>query len=499
MKRNSGCLFQARYAVAAALIGIFVFCVRFSMLQKSAEPNGLDGYFYALQAKSLVQTGTLENPSWNCGYYACGISAFLTGDAVLGVKVWSAVSSALVALSVFLALIALTEHQTTALLGCLLCAASPSCAVMSIDYINNQTGLFFFLLYAAVLVRREKKKSRARSAACAVLFLLSSLSHKITLVYAFAFTAIYLLPKHLRQRPYFHAQKKQFRHTVALFVLAAGFLTAAVPFFTRQSPRFFHAFGWPSLPVFHKPAVATVGIWSATELSVYFVLIYAVSAVMLIKKGGKQKLLLFVPVLFFPFWNFDSDAGIRLFLSAVPAGIVVLLYFLHCAFGGQGVNGQNPVFRRYARAVPCVVLLCAAWLSPRVYDPRKDPPFAYYRAVVSGIALDEDSLLIAHLGLNHVYTYYCDLKDSLNYLPGFFVPDDKLWRLAYGANVWRMRSFFPEYAAAEINALVQPIDGRYTLVREDIWQQYLEREDEEIAETYRNWFNPYQVRPRFIR
>ena len=46
--------------------------VRFFMLQKSPEPNGLDGYFYALQAKSLVETGHLENPSFQCGYFLCG-------------------------------------------------------------------------------------------------------------------------------------------------------------------------------------------------------------------------------------------------------------------------------------------------------------------------------------------------------------------------------------------------------------------------------------------
>ena len=42
----------------------FVFFVRWYMLNKSPEPTGLDGYYYALQAKSFMQYGILENPDY---------------------------------------------------------------------------------------------------------------------------------------------------------------------------------------------------------------------------------------------------------------------------------------------------------------------------------------------------------------------------------------------------------------------------------------------------
>ncbi|HIW36909.1 MAG TPA: hypothetical protein IAA30_08025, partial [Candidatus Treponema faecavium] len=46
-----------------------VFAVRFAMLRKTPEPAGLDGYYYALQAKSLIERGALENPDYQTGYY----------------------------------------------------------------------------------------------------------------------------------------------------------------------------------------------------------------------------------------------------------------------------------------------------------------------------------------------------------------------------------------------------------------------------------------------
>ena len=41
---------------------VLLFVLRFTMLLKSSHPTGLDGYYYALQAKSLITNGALENP-----------------------------------------------------------------------------------------------------------------------------------------------------------------------------------------------------------------------------------------------------------------------------------------------------------------------------------------------------------------------------------------------------------------------------------------------------
>ena len=138
------------------------------------------------------------------------------------------------------------------------------------------------------------------------------------------------------------------------------------------------------------------------------------------------------------------------------------------------------------------------FFTPRLYDKRRDPSYEYYKRIADKIELPDDSLLIAHLPLNHVYTYDKNLRDALNYVPDFYVAPEKLWRLAYGVNILSLE----EHLNADLpdfSAYVRPIDARYILIREDYWQAYLKNEDEEIIETYKNWFNPYTVRPAFIR
>lgn len=101
--------------------------------------------------------------------------------------------------------------------------------------------------------------------------------------------------------------------------------------------------------------------------------------------------------------------------------------------------------------------------------------------------------------MNHVYTYYQNLRMALNYVPDFPFRKEKLWRLAYGVQSTTVQHLFPEMDTFEFASLVQPIDRKYLLIREDMWNEYLRREQPDIRETRRNWYNPATPRPKFIR
>ena len=57
-----------------------IFTLRFTMLLKSNHPCGLDGYYYALQAKSLLVNHALENPDYKTGYYLCALTVTYKTD-----------------------------------------------------------------------------------------------------------------------------------------------------------------------------------------------------------------------------------------------------------------------------------------------------------------------------------------------------------------------------------------------------------------------------------
>ena len=480
--------------------------VRFFMLQKSPEPNGLDGYFYALQAKSLVETGHLENPSFQCGYFLCGACSFIFRNPILGVKVWSALSSAGISLAIFLLLYSLTGKTILSLFGFFLASASPTISLMGINYINNQTGILFLILYAASLselskILPEKNcKPASKIFLCALtlcLFVLSALSHKLTLVFSFVLSLVVLLPIFFRILKKYRALNLIVWLCGILIFLAGGFF--AFKFFRLHSPRFANAFALPSLPALsHKSMQNALGL-GTVEMSVYAPLLYLAAICVLILKGPKRHLLLLVPAIYFPFWNLESDMGLRLWMTAVPLGIPLLLYFFSSILPADG-----KLSKKIFPAVLCVLnflLAIATFFTPRFYDPKTDPPYSYYKKVVRDIDLEKDSLLIAHLGLNHVYTYEKDLKDCLNWLPNFDVAKEKLWRLAYGVSERRIRDVLESCNAMPETAkgFIRGIDQNYVLLREDLWQEYLSHEESDIAEALCNWYNPHEVRPDYIR
>ncbi|MGP1458409.1 MAG: glycosyltransferase family 39 protein [Treponema sp.] len=488
------------FAVTAAL--------RFFMLSLSAHPTGLDGYYYALQAKSLVTTGALENPAPEIGFYACGLCSLLCGDAIVGCKIWAALSNALIPVAVFVFLQTLFQKKRPrqAFTALLFAACSPSVTTLCVNYINNQTGLVFFFLYGASAVnlfrQTDWKKRAAYGTLTLALFVLCVFSHLVSAAYAFIFTGLLIL--------------KKLPPKTQAAAIPIGLLCGAALFFT-QIPRFQNVFSLaPILPVLSPFMRRSAGLPVCLEVSAYFLAVWGAAVFVIVRKKRFDAAALLAPVLFFPFWRLDIlDMGYRMMLNAVPASIIFIQYLL--LYRTQNRDSQNDVltvettldsqhdgkktlFQSSRKTVYAVNLALSAllFLTPRLYNKKRDPPYDYYKRVVEPIELDDDSLLIAHLGLNHVYTYYKNLRDCLNYVPDFYVAPEKLWRLAYGVDSIALEQHLP-LDEQDFTQFVRPIDARYVLIREDYWQLYLSNEDEEIAETYQNWFNPHTVRPAFIR
>ena len=122
---------------------VLLFVLRFTMLLKSSHPTGLDGYYYTLQAKSLIINGALENPDTEIGYYLCGLCSFFVKDAILGCKIWAAIASTLLSVSIFILVKTFSSEKRyipfTAFVISAFC--SPNLAYFEVNYINNLTGL----------------------------------------------------------------------------------------------------------------------------------------------------------------------------------------------------------------------------------------------------------------------------------------------------------------------------------------------------------------------
>src|SRR5258708_36000487 len=89
---------RERLAVAAALAALIAwsFVVRWSVLTETPFPVGIDGYYYPLQLRSLLDTGHLLHPASPLTFWLAAPFAAAT-DPILGAKLAAALRGALVA------------------------------------------------------------------------------------------------------------------------------------------------------------------------------------------------------------------------------------------------------------------------------------------------------------------------------------------------------------------------------------------------------------------
>ncbi|ADK82946.1 glycosyltransferase family 39 protein [Sediminispirochaeta smaragdinae] len=462
------------------LLSLLLFSSRLIMLSKSSEPCGLDGYFYAMEARSFMERGHLENFSLAPFYYVSGLLGLLSGSPILGVKIASALCSALLPVALFLLLNRLFSNQRAfALLASLVASASPSLALMAVNYLNNLLGLVFFLFFCLCILSFLDTPAILSGAGTILCAAGAVLSHPVTAVYLFVLFLLFLCSRLSRR--------------LQIFLLSiAGVVAILALLFKGDYLRFRAGFsllpGLPLLsPFFRKHLPVSVCL----EMSLLFLLVYLFAFLYVIKKRTFSLLLLGIPVLYFPFWRLDSlDLGYRLFLSATPCGIALTCFFAAELF--PKALGRQSWLRPFLAGVG--VFLTFATIT--VYKPKQDPPYGLYRKVVASVDLSDDSLVIAHQGLNHVYTFYKDFRDALNYEPDFPVPEGRLWRLAYEAPESVIKRRYP--AAVETGE-IRSLGYGYLLIREKLWQDYLAWEDEPISRNLKNWYNPHSSRPRFVR
>ncbi|MBN1523385.1 MAG: glycosyltransferase family 39 protein [Spirochaetales bacterium] len=448
---------------------------------QTAWPNGLDGFFYAMEAKSFIQRGHLENPSFGPMYYISGVAGFLAGDVFAGVKLAAAVCTSLLMPGMYFFCRQFFSRQLS-LLGALLTALSPSLFTMSINYLNNIFGLVCFLFFSFFLLQFRRKKNWQYLIPAMVFSAGAILGHLSTGLYALAFGGVLVYDSYL---------KKKNKNVWLAAILVGVMVCIAGGLLVTQWERFRGVFACiPSFPVFSQ----TFWFQLPAGVVIEMTLLMAISFAAVIVWFAIEKRFSFFPLLafvfYFPFWDLTRlDMGYRLLLSATPAGIFAVVFLIHKMKIERLVRNRLAVFGLCF----CTPLI---FLSMQVYTPQTDPPYEYYHDTVKGIELPDDSLLIAHLGLNHVYTYYNNFQDALNYLPDFPVVKEKLWRLAYGVSFSLLDKQFPE---AVETGCIKKINADYLLIREDYWRQYLESEDPMTRKSLENWFNPSYKRPGFIR
>lgn len=151
---------------------------RWAVLGASPFPLGVDGYFYPVQLRALLQTGHLAYPASPLAFYLLAPFAAAT-DPVTGAKVGAAVLCALIAVPAYVVGVQLSRQRAVGVLVAVLAGRSAGSAYCSIEFVKNGIGLTVAVAALAAVLGCLRTPTRARVTGALVAVVAAVLTHKM--------------------------------------------------------------------------------------------------------------------------------------------------------------------------------------------------------------------------------------------------------------------------------------------------------------------------------
>gem|GEM_PF-5107073 len=140
-------------------------------------PPGIDGYYYAIQVHSLLESGRFYYPSHTpLVLYLMSLAARTSGNIVTGIKVTSILLHTILSMSLFALGTFITKSVWKGLLASTVTVISVTHLIWMGEFLNQLGGLAFFFLGAACLARNPKSNFWRLTAL--VCFVIAAFSHK---------------------------------------------------------------------------------------------------------------------------------------------------------------------------------------------------------------------------------------------------------------------------------------------------------------------------------
>jgi hypothetical protein len=167
-------------AAAAAIAGLVVwaFVSRLGFLSSSPYPLGVDGYYYPVQLRSLLDDGQLYYPSAPLGLWLMAPFAAVT-NPITGAKIATALAGALIAVPAYVLGRRVSGDRAAGVLAAVLATTSTSGFYLTSEFAKNCIGLTMMLGYLCVLGWTLEKPSRRRGVAAVAAFAAVVMTHKV--------------------------------------------------------------------------------------------------------------------------------------------------------------------------------------------------------------------------------------------------------------------------------------------------------------------------------
>ncbi len=204
---------------AAAGLAAAAAWARFALLDAYPEPVGIDGYWYAVQLRSILEKGRTADPTLPAALWILAPFAAALGP-IAGLKVGAAIAVSLHALTAFALGRALARSSAAGVVAAALVATSPGSIYLTTEFVKQGIALALLAGFLAALVAARERPGRRRIAIAVATGVAAALAHKLAFAIALA-AAGAVIGAELRRRS---RPRRWLAALAAVAVTAAGFL-----------------------------------------------------------------------------------------------------------------------------------------------------------------------------------------------------------------------------------------------------------------------------------
>jgi len=167
---------------ALAALAVWTFWDRWQFLTATPYPTGVDGYWYAVQLRSLVGGDGLYYPAAPLALWLMAPLAALS-DPFTGAKLGAALASAALPLAVYPLGRRIGGSRAAGLLAAVLVATSAGSFYLATEFVKNAVALPIGMAALVAVARALERPARRRIAVAAALVVATGLAHSLVLAF----------------------------------------------------------------------------------------------------------------------------------------------------------------------------------------------------------------------------------------------------------------------------------------------------------------------------
>lgn len=395
---------KKRFQIMSSAIAVVLAVAAKLSLTRSELLPGLDGAYYWVQVRSIIENQSLAFPDLPLVFWLQAIFAKIVGSVPLGVRMSDAVLPALSAIPIYF----ITRNHGSKLL--------PAIATLVIllhpvqlyfftgDFIKNEVAIPIVFFIVLVLTRWEVTSRKLSIISLTLLLSLVTLTHFGTALLAFMLVGIWAILELCK-----NGRKSWIKTSTQYFIVLTGFLALIALVIPDRYQRLLDFVTTPST-IFQRPILDGIIQGYANPIIAFTIIISQIFTIILgsffwrcrNKIPSSQKSLIISSlitalILSSPLISIEWANRLTA-LSFVPLTTAAILIFCYV----EGIGGKSAT-TTFATVILVAALLFSSFPMKRVFTGEK---YVEFRKLAEQVNIPKNSVIIARHGVQYLSAWH---------------------------------------------------------------------------------------------